>query len=414
MAVAEVLDFGFEGLSPDELDSTFDLLVASLWDCGAEDALARSDRYQNKLLAFDAQVLAAKVEDGASERETEKLAGRSGARSKGEAKKRARRARTVSKNPKLGDDLADETEDLGPEKVDAIAAASEKTGGAAATDQRFINRVKAGSADDAGRLADDYVEEHTTPDEHETRRARQRRSRKVKRFVTKRGLDAILAEGDTESITEIWALLTARSKQMYNDDGGRDTPVDQHRRTRNQRLFDALHETIINTAGGETSGSGGKPARAKANIHIVMTVEDWLSDRTKARMAGGGTIPASLLNEYLGNDPWLTGTVFDGDGEILWHGRNKRYATPAQVTALTVRDEGCALCHAHPGGCESHHLIPWNAPDKGQTNTGDMALVCVDCHHHLHHNKLTLHRHHKSGRWKTRPATPNELPPRPG
>ncbi len=413
MAVAEVLEFG-EVLAPDELDATFELIVASLWACDSPDALARSDRYQNKLLAFDAQLLATKVKQGATDRETEKLAGRAGKRSKREAKKRARRARTVSKNPRLGTDLADEDDDLGPEKLDAISDASERTDGAAANDDEFITKVKDGSADDASKLADEYVDDHTSPDEHEQRRDRQRRARKLKRFTTKRGLDAILAEGDTETITEIWTQLTARSKQMYADDGGRDLPADQHPRSRNQRLFDALHETIItnNTnSTGSTGGNGtGKPVRAPAMVHLTLTIDEWLSDQTRARMAGGGTIPASLLNEYLA-DAWLRGTIFDGDGEILWHGRKKRHATPAQTSALTVRDQGCVLCHSHPQDCESHHLIPWNAPAKGQTNTPDMALVCVDCHHHLHANNLTLHRNPTTKRWKTRPATPNETPP---
>jgi len=49
-----------------------------------------------------------------------------------------------------------------------------------------------------------------------------------------------------------------------------------------------------------------------------------------------------------------------------------------------VTDKGCVLCLADISECEAHHLIPWNAPDKGQTNIDEMAMVCTDRHHFIH------------------------------
>ena len=77
------------------------------------------------------------------------------------------------------------------------------------------------------------------------------------------------------------------------------------------------------------------------------------------------------------------------------------------------------LCGAPASRCEAHHLLPWEAPAKGETNINNLALVCEDCHHHIHDSLLTLFwtlddpdvNGHRKRRWHTRPATPDETPP---
>lgn len=424
MAVAEVLDFenavSGDAVSGDELDAAFDRLIDELGSHPMVDALARSDRYQSRLLAFDARLLAAHMDDGADTRAAEDLAGRGKKRTKADAKKRVRRAKAVEQNPDLGDDLASGA--LGPEQLDAIAGAAAKTDGDAANADDLITNIKHSNPDDARKLAADWVDDHTTPDEHEARRARQRRLRRVVRYPKANGTEALHAEGDTETITEMWNVLTAESKRLFDADGGRDLAPAKHPRTREQRIYDALHQALTGTPDSEDAagndvdeGRGGTSRSGRPRIYITLTVDDFIGDRVRARMAGGGTIPTSLLEQYLPNSE-LVGVLFDGDGEVLWHGRTKRYATGAQFSALIARDLGCALCGAHPNECDSHHMIPYNSPAKGNTNTDQMAPVDLDCHHHIHDNKLTLTTEpHPTltgkRRYTLRPATPDEIPP---
>ena len=107
---------------------------------------------------------------------------------------------------------------------------------------------------------------------------------------------------------------------------------------------------------------------------------------------------------------WI-GQIFSARGELLWQGRKTRLATPAQINGLISRDGGCVECGAHHSKCVAHHLLPWEAPRKGPTNINNLVFVCDDCHVRLHRNKQTMFYDPKSQTWKTRRATPDEIPP---
>jgi hypothetical protein len=156
-------------------------------------------------------------------------------------------------------------------------------------------------------------------------------------------------------------------------------------------------------------------------LHVTLAVDDADAGEIRAATVGGeGYLPATVLDRY-GCGSILAGTVFSQCGEVLWHGREKRHATPAQMTALIARDGGCVICQADPSRCEAHHVLPWNAPDRGETNVEDMALVCSDDHHWLHEEQLTLYWQlgppdpdtgERKRVWSTRAATPNEVAPK--
>ncbi len=417
---------------PDQLRIRFARVIADLHTLPtAADALALSGEFQNRLLAFDASVLASEVAAGAGDRQLEELSGRGTTCTKREAHTRANRAKAIAANPALGDDLASGT--LTRAGLDAIATVAESSDGVAATDRLLIERVKTAPPDQAKVITRQWLDDHTSPADHETRYQHQRRLRNVTKYPTRRGLMAICAEGDRESIDQIWAILTTESKRLHRADGGRDLPPDQHPRTRHQRRFDALH-TLTTTGGptadsdshsrpgtstdtGNTSSStGARQPNRKVQVYVTLTLQELLDGATRARLVGGGTIPTSLLAHHLTGDAAVAGVLFNGDGHVLWHGRNQRWATHPQLSALIARDHGCVLCAAHPTNCDSHHLTPYNAPAQGNTNTDELALVCTDCHHHIHTNNLTLTYQpnpHTPGKltWKLRPATPDELPP---
>ncbi len=76
----------------------------------------------------------------------------------------------------------------------------------------------------------------------------------------------------------------------------------------------------------------------------------------------------------------VTALVLDSLGHPLDMGRRVRLATPAQRTALAVRDGGCTFpgCDAPGRWCDAHHMPDWN--DGGTTDVAGMALLCR--HHH--------------------------------
>ena len=66
-------------------------------------------------------------------------------------------------------------------------------------------------------------------------------------------------------------------------------------------------------------------------------------------------------------------------------GRAFRLATPAQRTALAVRDRGCVLCQRPPAQCQTHHITDWAA--GGRTDLDQMVLLCW-----THHRQVDLNR----------------------
>jgi hypothetical protein len=89
-------------------------------------------------------------------------------------------------------------------------------------------------------------------------------------------------------------------------------------------------------------------------------------------------------------------------------GRSSRVITPAQRTALAVRDGGCVFpdCQRPLAWCEGHHLLHWL--DGGPTDLANLALVCRAHHRAVHEGGWQLtrgpdghftatppHRHHR-------------------
>ncbi|NNE72528.1 MAG: DUF222 domain-containing protein [Acidimicrobiales bacterium] len=365
----------------------------------------------------------------------------------------------MRKNPKLGDKLRDGS--LNDEKVDAIADASDKSDGAAAEDEQLIADIEDAPVDQAGDIVRTWLNNHEDPDKTETRYQKQRRTRGARQFETKHGNAAIMVEGDDSTIDAIWNQMVKDAQAAYQAAGGRDLPGAKHATTHLQRLFDAFVSRITRTTENnddETGAAKKLAARAdtgRPTVFASLSLDPDTGDISRAELAGGGPLPQSVLERFMCNADVIA-AAFDQTGEVLWQGRKLRTTTAAQFKALIARDGGCVLCRAHYLLCEAHHLLPWNAPDKGKTDVDEMALLCQSCHHHVHDNNLTLERagpappgerkpgHNRAastdpsrsktkaappgteraapsgpanpaGRprttWTTRPATPNETPP---
>ncbi len=225
--------------------------------------------------------------------------------------------------------------------------------------------------------------------------------------------------------------VKAQADTEYRADGGRDVSSTKHPRTRDQRGFNAAHTLLTGTTassgstddgsdranesgGNEPQTTPGSPSGSsnRRNIIFVKTTIDQLTgiDSSVITTADGNPLPHSVV-EQLAQHAEFIGQIFSAHGELLWQGRKTRLATPAQILGLIARDGGCVRCGAHYDTCVAHHLLPYEAPGKGQTNINQLAFVCDDCHHRLHQNKQTLYFDQKSETWKLRAATWDELPP---
>jgi Domain of unknown function (DUF222)/HNH endonuclease len=102
--------------------------------------------------------------------------------------------------------------------------------------------------------------------------------------------------------------------------------------------------------------------------------EGRLADRLQAAM--------DLLPPTLGGAP----------SQPLDVGRASRVITPAQRSALAVRDGGCVFPHCDRplAWCEGHHLVHWL--DGGPTDLANLALLCRQHHRAVHEDGWQLTR----------------------
>jgi hypothetical protein len=133
--------------------------------------------------------------------------------------------------------------------------------------------------------------------------------------------------------------------------------------------------------------------------------------------------PRGLYGPQLGDEPlgegdlaaWLQTaiallppTLGGAPSQPLDVGRASRVVTPAQGSALAVRDGGCVFpdCARPLAWCEGHHLIHWL--DGGPTDLINLALLCRAHHRAVHEGGWQLtrgpdgrftatppHRHHR-------------------
>ena len=110
---------------------------------------------------------------------------------------------------------------------------------------------------------------------------------------------------------------------------------------------------VSGAEGVNKCGCGGRPS---ADITIVQHLS---ADGTDAfaEVAGGAVIPRSVLEECFCNAR-IRGVVFSHAGVPLWHGRTKRLATAAQMSALRALYGACGGCGADMWICDGHHIEP--------------------------------------------------------
>ena len=396
----------------------------------AKTGLELIELCRRRLDASEARILADRYEKGATDRDVEDLAkGSDGKTSKAQAKRKARRAKATNANPDLADRLS--RGDMSSEQVDVIADAADETDGAAACDEELIDTVSKTNPEQGKKKARDYVNKRRDADDVQKRFDRQNRRRGVYTHRLANGNKALTIHGPDEYIDEIEQSIHTQSDSEYKADGGSDVPKAKHPRTHDQRNFDSARRLLTQDSDpnnepdtDSTASEPGEGARRsssspkgsgrsshRATIFVRATV-DQLSgnDPSPLTAVDGKPLPHSIVEELMQGANWI-GQIFSSQGELLWQGRKTRLATPAQISGLISRDGGCVECGARHSRCVAHHLLPWEAPRKGPTNINNLVLLCGDCHTRLHRNKRTMFYDFATQTWRTRRASPDEIPP---
>ena len=221
----------------------FDALVAELDGCSVGETQAMCAVGRAKLDAAEARVLAGEVPADGDTRRAARMAGADGKRSKASARKAAKRARAVAKNQDLADDL--DSGRLSPEQLDLIADAMD-TDESAATDQNLIDKIADASVDQGRKIARDWKTKQDRQGRSGSGRTNANddygRARPVLQQVPRAWTRSCSKATPCRSTSSGTCSNNAR-RQLHQADGGRDLSSGcKHPRTREQRLFDALHD----------------------------------------------------------------------------------------------------------------------------------------------------------------------------
>ena len=250
----------------------------------------------------------------------------------------------------------------------ALADAADKTSpDAIAEDSELLAKAASLAPEQFAREAGQWAAKR----QHDGGEADFRRLRRRRRLSIWDGDDGMVhVRGELDPVTGT-KLRNRLCKEVERLRRGDLKLPEGERRSYHQRMADALESL---TAG---SGGGSGPT---ADICIVQHLS---ADGTKAfaEIAGGGTIPQSVLDEYMSNAR-ITGIVFSGKGLPLWQGHTKQVATEAQKRALTALYSGCGGCGERPVLCQAHHIRP--VSQGGPTDITNMMLICWFCHQKIH------------------------------
>ena len=180
---------------------------------------------------------------------------------------------------------------------------------------------------------------------------------------------------DPEGSAVLEAILGPLAAPQPSTEHGSDL------RTSDQRRADALVEVCRRAA----AAGGAAPATAKAAVVVTMGYQDLL-DRTGAGTTLTGELLAPETVRKMACDAAIIPVVLGSKGEVLDLGRTVRLATPKQVQALWIRDQGCTFpgCSRPPAWCDAHHV--WHWCDGGPTDLSNLALLCPR-HHTIVHQK---------------------------
>ena len=153
------------------------------------------------------------------------------------------------------------------------------------------------------------------------------------------------------------------------------------------QLLEAIPAKDLPTAGG-----------ASATVVVTMTLEQLVADLQAHGICDldtGGQLTAGEARR-LACTAGIIPAVLGGKSEPLDLGRRRRFHSPAQRLAMTLRDKGCTAkgCDRPPSMCHAHHDHAWG--HGGNTDVATGRLLCGH-HHRRIHDPHYEHRIEPSG-----------------
>jgi hypothetical protein len=155
---------------------------------------------------------------------------------------------------------------------------------------------------------------------------------------------------------------------------------------------DLLPHYCSTPAGADTGAWNGRdPGRGSSGSGSTITPPGPASNTGTGtgNFVFTGPVTATTLRK-IACDADIIPALLGTHGELLDLGRKTRLFTPAQRTALTARDQGCAFpnCTIPAPWCEAHHITYWS--QDGPTNLNNGVLLCSAHHHLIHKEQWTI------------------------
>lgn len=181
-------------------------------------------------------------------------------------------------------------------------------------------------------------------------------------------------------------------------DGWRERAEEQYPGTAVDRAAARRADALVRltTTGPAGGPAGDGPSVLRGHAQVIVRIDASSGD---AAVPGGPDLPPSTA-ERLACDARVQVLLEDTARNRLHLGRARRLASPAQIAALTVRDDGrCRFAGCtHTRHLHAHHLRSWLR--GGRTDVDNLVLVC-SFHHALVHDRGYRIRRGPGGGWQT-------------
>lgn len=208
---------------------------------------------------------------------------------------------------------------------------------------------------------------------------RLRRGRALHSYPCENGMTEYRMLLDPEGAAIVDSAISALSAPQKGADGSPDE------RSAACRRADALVEAVARGL----SSPGKAPKTEKAKVLVTIRWQVLRNDVRGAGLTMTGQVLSPSTVRKMACDGGIIPVVLGSNSEILNMGRTARLFTPAQRTALWLRDQGCTYpgCTVPAQWCDAHHITWWR--NGGPTNLNNAALLCPRHHTHVHHKELT-------------------------
>lgn len=263
------------------------------------------------------------------------------------------------------------------ERVRVAAGAARVASG----ERVLVEQAPGLSIDDVRRLiqrAEAWLDPDGVPPREEELRAK-----RSARMYERDGLFHLELVADAATAAPVKAAVRGYVTAMFaarTDAVDPDAP-DADRRSVEQLQADAL--SLLCAQALERQGTG--VPLAGASIVVRVNLDDLCGGDGVATIDGTDQPVSIATVRRMAADGGVIPWVMGGSGEVLDFGRGRRLFSPAQKSALTERDGGCAMCALPPEMTKVHH-IEWWQRDQGGTDLANGILLCETCHHRIHDN----------------------------